>query len=96
MNFNERPLLARLQDCLNTMTGLGPTNPCDLKAVLQAYDVYRAATRELFLAMTCIGFGDYTDAAERLQNAERVLGRKASETLTTPPAKPAGRGEGMG
>jgi hypothetical protein len=74
MNRREAPLLIRLQDCLNRMSGLYPSNPADLKAKLIAHDQLTRASGQLMLAVSCVGFRDYEDAAERLDRAERILG----------------------
>jgi hypothetical protein len=74
VNQTERELFGRVYRCLNRLSGLGPSNPADIKAVVQAHQKTRQAISPLMYAVSNIGFGDYEDAVEDLVRAEELLG----------------------
>jgi len=77
MNNDDRRFLFRIQECLYAMSGMSPSNPCDTRAIFAAHRDLVAASRGLFLAITCHGFGDHDDRDDRMRTAETILGINA-------------------
>lgn len=66
--------MQRVYGVMNHLSGLGPTNPADLKRKAEAYDVLRSTVGELVThVLACLNFGDLTDAHEGLDAIELKL-----------------------
>lgn len=74
MNQRERELLARVYACVDKVAAAQARNPADIKTIVNIGQEVRAGAKSLALAVSCLGFGDYTDCAEYLDEAEATLG----------------------
>jgi hypothetical protein len=79
---------------LNSMSGLGPTNPADIGASTAAFKRLRRAARSLLFALDALGHCDWRDADENLDDAEMAVGLRDDDAPpSAPPPVPAGLGE---
>jgi hypothetical protein len=73
MDRRERRQFARIERCLIAICDLGPSNPADLKAIVQAWRQSREVAGSLWRAIESIGYGEWAEADEHLNDAERNL-----------------------
>lgn len=78
MNQRERDLMSRIYGSVGTIGGLTPSNPADIRAISHNLKIATEGAGALRMAISCLGYGDYGDAAEYLDDAESILARRPS------------------
>jgi hypothetical protein len=73
MDRRERRQFARIERCLITMSSLGPNNPADMAAIVQAWRTSTQAASSLWNAIECLGTGRWSEADEHIADAENDL-----------------------
>lgn len=73
MNQRERKLLARIYTVVIGLDGLRARNPADIKTISSYHAEIPRIMRPLGFAISSMGFGDLTECAEYMDDAEKEL-----------------------
>lgn len=73
MNRSERKILKRIYLIVNSLTNVGPSNPCDIKALAKVPPLVRKVTSHLLIAIDELHYGNYESSEEYLEVAEKEL-----------------------
>lgn len=69
----ERKILGRVYTVLCKMSGLEPTNPCDIRGIARGCSVATTAAKYLSHAVSEVGYGDFDDAEFSVKLAEELF-----------------------
>lgn len=69
----QREILNRLYACVNTMAGIGCSNPCDIGLLARSFQRLEKATRLQFWVLMQIQAKDYEAAKDNLTDLEQFL-----------------------
>lgn len=74
MTQREKELLGRIYGCVNRLGTLGPRNPADIAGLARADRLVQQNAKQIAMAISSLGFGDFQDCAETLDDVEAAIG----------------------